>query len=24
LLNDLFALKDGLKIHGVWARHATP
>jgi alpha-amylase/alpha-mannosidase (GH57 family) len=24
LLNDLFALQDGLKIHGVWARHATP
>jgi len=24
LLNDLFALQDGLKIHGVCARHATP
>jgi alpha-amylase/alpha-mannosidase (GH57 family) len=23
LLDDLFALKDGLKIHGAWARHAT-
>ena len=24
LLDDLFALQDGLKIHGVCARHATP
>jgi alpha-amylase/alpha-mannosidase (GH57 family) len=24
LLNDLYALQDGLKIHEVWSRHATP